>query len=68
MTLVALDKSLAFTKADETSFDESLYSATNVCVESLLRVYDNVLTQRTRVPSEVAVTSNPRNFVYKIAH
>ena len=67
-TLVALDEALTFTETDEANFDGSFYSVTKGHVESLLRSYDNVLTLRVRMPIDAAVTTNSRNFVYKIAH
>ena len=67
-TLVAKDASLTFSEEDEANFSGSFYSLTKGYVEQMLRSYSNVLTLRVRMPIDGDITSNKRNFIYKIAH
>jgi len=57
-----------FTEEDKANFFGSFYSTTKGYVEDMLRVYDNVCTLRVRMPIDSNVTTNKRNFIYKIAH
>ncbi|GBG82672.1 hypothetical protein CBR_g35037 [Chara braunii] len=60
-----LGSGVGFTEEERANFAGSYYSFTKGMVEELLRVYDNVLTLRVRMP----ITSdlrNPRNFITKI--
>ncbi|TPX72987.1 hypothetical protein SpCBS45565_g00146 [Spizellomyces sp. 'palustris'] len=55
---------VGYTEEDEPNFAGSYYSYTKAMVEKMIKVYDNVLTLRLRMP--VSDDLNPRNFVTKI--
>eukprot|EP00244_Chara_vulgaris_P004564 TRINITY_DN19025_c0_g2_i1.p1 TRINITY_DN19025_c0_g2~~TRINITY_DN19025_c0_g2_i1.p1 ORF type:complete len:338 (-),score=70.61 TRINITY_DN19025_c0_g2_i1:334-1347(-) len=61
-----LGSGIGFTEEERANFAGSFYSFTKGMVEELLRVYDNVLTLRVRMPISSDLT-NPRNFITKIA-
>ena len=56
-----------FREEDTPNFIGSYYSKTKKMVEELVKEYNNVLVLRLRMPISSDMT-NPRNFVYKIAH
>ncbi|KNC52227.1 NRS/ER protein [Thecamonas trahens ATCC 50062] len=57
--------SSGFTEDDEPNFDGSFYSETKAVVEKYLRLYENVLVLRLRMP--ISDDLHPRSFVTKIS-
>jgi dTDP-4-dehydrorhamnose reductase len=60
----AMHSGVGFTEEDTPNFDGSFYSFTKAQVESLLRVYPNVLILRVRMP--ISDDLSARNFITKI--
>jgi len=58
------DNAPGFTEEDKPNFSGSYYSKTKAMVEEMLKVYNNVLTLRVRMP--LSDDLNPRNFITKI--
>lgn len=57
---------IGFTENDPPNFNGSTYSQSKVYAEQLLKVFDNVLTLRIRLP--ITADSHPKNLINKIVN
>lgn len=59
------DSNIGFTEDSEPNFDGSHYSKTKILTEKILKLYNNVLILRIRMP--ISNDLNPRSFITKIS-